>query len=483
MAMAFIRKVPTKSGATAVQIIFKNYGQITRIDHIGSAHNPKELEALVALAKHKLQANQQSLFPEIATLPIIQLKQSFSSLLWQLLRRQYDLLGFDQLNDDVFAALCIARLVEPTSKLDSLRVLADLGINQFKRDQLYRCLQMVIENKYRDTISQVCFSHSAKNGLSLLLYDVTTLYFEVQQEDDYRKSGISKERRLEPQIMIGLLVDQSGFPLGLHSFRGNTAETKTILPVVRAFCAQHDLDKLTVVADAAMMSANNLTALAEAGYTYIVGSRLHKIPYDIAQYQKSQTLNDQQIIVSQYPEYRVIYQYREKRASLDMRNIQKQIDKAQKIVNGQTTATKAKFLTLKAKTKQLNQTLIEKAYALAGIKGYVTNLDIPSQQVIDYYHQLFQVEASFRMAKADFKARPIFHWKHDSIEAHLTIVLTSLAVGRNIEAKTGISIKHFVKILRPIRSGIVIINGQEYPAKEIIPDTVRNLIHKLDSGY
>jgi hypothetical protein len=71
---------------------------------------------------------------------------------------------------------------------------------------------------------------------------------------------------------------------------------------MQAFCAQQGIDKLTIVADAAMLSANNLSALAKAGYTYIVGSRLHKIPYDIAQYQKSQTLNDQQIIVSQYPE-------------------------------------------------------------------------------------------------------------------------------------------------------------------------------------
>jgi hypothetical protein len=136
MAMAFIRKVPTKSGATAVQIIYKKYGQITHINHIGSAHNPKELDTLVALAKQRLQGNQQSLFPDIAASFTIQLKQSFSILLWQILRQQYDLLGFAQLDDDVFAALCIARLVEPTSKLDSLRVLADLGINQFKTSLL-----------------------------------------------------------------------------------------------------------------------------------------------------------------------------------------------------------------------------------------------------------------------------------------------------------------------------------------------------------
>jgi len=475
--MAFIRKVKTKSGAIAVQIIHKVYGPVTHIDHIGSAHNQIELTTLMALAKKQL------LFPDTASSLTIQLKQSYSSLLWQVLQQQYDQLGFNQLADDVFTSLCIARLVEPTSKLGSLRVLADLGVNQFDKNQLYRCLQKVIDKNYRGIISQLCFNHTASRGLSLLLYDVTTLYFEVQQEDDYRKSGISKERRLEPQIVIGLLVDQSGFPLGLHSFEGNTAETKTILPVVKAFCAQHGVQRLTVVADAAMLSAKNLSALVEAGYTYIVASRLHKIPYDIAEYQKTQMLSDQQIIVSQYPEYRVVYQSRAKRAALDKRNIQKQIDKAEKIVRGQAATTKAKFLTPKAKTKQFNQALIDKAYALAGIKGYVTNLNIPNQQVIDYYHQLFQVEASFRMAKSDFKARPIFHRKRDSIEAHLTVVIAALAMGRNIEAQTGMSVKQFIKTMRPIRSGVVIINGKEYPAKELIPESIQIILQKLGPGH
>jgi len=481
--MAFIRKVKTKSGATAVQIIYKNYGQITHIEHIGSAHNDFELAALITLAKNQLRGPQQSLFSDTADSLTIHLKQSHSNLLWQVLHQEYDQLGFNQLADDVFTSLCIARLVEPTSKIDSLRVLSDLGINEFDRNQLYRCLRQVIDKDYRHAISQLCFNHITTRGISLLLYDVTTLYFEAQVEDDFRKPGLSKERRLEPQIVIGLLVDQSGFPLGLHSFKGNTAETKTILPVVKAFCEQHQAEQLTVVADAAMLSAKNLLALSEAGYTYIVGSRIHKIPYDIAEYQKTQPLSDQQIIISQYPDYRVIYQYRAKRAAIDKRNIEKQIAKAEKVVHGEAAATKAKFLTLKAKTKQINQALVDKAYALAGIKAYVTNLEIPNQQVIDYYHQLFQVEASFRMAKSDFKARPIFHRKRDSIEAHLTIVLASLAMGRNIESKTGLSIKQFVKTLRPVRSGIVIINGKEYPAKEIVPESVQAILQNLRSGY
>jgi len=98
-------------------------------------------------------------------------------------------------------------------------------------------------------------------------------------------------------------------------------------------------------------------------------------------------------------------------------------------------------------------------------------------------HQLFQVEATFRMAKTDLKARPIYHRKRDAIEAHLTIVLAAMAVGRNIEYLTGISIKQFVKILRPIRSGIVTINGSEVVAEPEVPEGVAGILKKLSLGH
>ncbi len=482
--MAFIRKVKTTSGAIAVQIAYKQNGKIVKIIHIGSAHTEKELNILLAIARKRLQANQLALFPEAQPSLRVGIKRSFSDLLWNILREQYHKVGFNRLNDEAFEALCIARIVEPTSKLDSLRVLADLGVGPIDQNKLYRSLAKAADQDYRKTISQACFEHiSRQDGLTLILYDVTTLHFEIQEEDDYRKPGLSKERRLEPQIIIGLLVDQNGFPLGLHSFEGNKAETKTILPVIEAFQAQHGLTKVTIVADAAMLSAANLAALTEDGYTYIVGSRLHKVPYDIAEYQKTGEMSDQQIVVSHQEGYRVIYQYRAKRAALDLRNIEKQVAKAKKALSGQIPANRTKFLSIKAKSKQLNQKLIDKARALAGIKGYVTNLDIPDQEVIAHYHQLFQVEATFRMAKSDLKARPIFHRKRDAIEAHLTIVFAALAIGRNIEYQTGISIKQFVKLLRPIRSGIVTINGNEFLAEPEIPDAVKPVLNRLSSGH
>jgi transposase len=140
-------------------------------------------------------------------------------------------------------------------------------------------------------------------------------------------------------------------------------------------------------------------------------------------------------------------------------------------------------LSVKAKSKQLNQKLIDKAKALAGVKGYVTNLDIPDEQVIAYYHQLFQVEATFRMAKSDLRARPIYHQNRDAIEAHLTIVLAALAISKRIEYQTRISIKQFVKLLRPIRSGIVTFNGKEMLAEPEIPEAALAVLNRLFSGH
>jgi transposase len=166
-----------------------------------------------------------------------------------------------------------------------------------------------------------------------------------------------------------------------------------------------------------------------------------------------------------------------------MRNIEKQITKVEKIINGQLAVHKAKFLSTKTKDKQLNQKLIAKAKALAGVKGYVTNLAVSDDQVIASYHQLWHVEQSFRMSKSDLKARPIFYQKRDAIEAHLTVVCAALAIVKMIENRTGISIKHFVNTLRPIRSGTVTINGQEYLAEADIPSEVKSLLYKLQSGH
>jgi hypothetical protein len=157
--MAFIRKVKTSSGATAVQIASKVKGRIVKVIHIGSAHTEEEIEVLMGLARQRLQGDQLQLFPEGGSSLRVGLRRSFSGVLWNALRGQYQVLGFSTLEDEVFEALCIARIVEPTSKLDSLRVLADMGIGPFDRNKLYRSLARTADQEYRKKISQACFEH------------------------------------------------------------------------------------------------------------------------------------------------------------------------------------------------------------------------------------------------------------------------------------------------------------------------------------
>ena len=491
----FIRKVPTRSGATAVQIVYKRGREVVSINHIGSAHNKFELDILVSRAKEIKDAAQRKLDLFEYKEREVYLESSYSGLLWEVLSRAYQLLGFDSIKDEIFQQLVLARIIEPTSKLDSIRVLKGLGLDAPSNTSIHRCLKRINDNDYRSAISNKCFEHAVPDALTLVLYDVTTLYFEIQKEDAYRKPGLSKERRLEPQITIGLLVDKTGFPLEVTSFEGNKAEVKTLVPVLQAFKSRHNLTSITVTADSAMLSSGNLSELEEMGYTYIVGSRISKCPYEIEEYIKlpGAELKDEQIfeskmkatIAGKRTDRRVIYQYRQKRAKIDLLNIDKLLDKAQRMVQGTLNTKSNRFLKIISEKKEINTALVESARQRAGIKGYVTNLDIPALQVIDYYHQLFQVEKSFRIAKSDLKARPIFHHKRESIDAHLTIVFASLAVARYIEALTNISIQRFVRTLVPIRTGVISVNGTTMPLKPRLPQHLAALVNSLGKfgGY
>src|SRR6476659_5483450 len=149
-----------------------------------------------------------------------------------------------------FGSLVLARLIEPASKLDTIRVLTELGIDPPGYRTIFRRLPSYATDRWRQAVAAACAAHVRLGPATLVLYDVTTLYFETDQGDGFREPGFSKERRLEPQITVGLLSDVRGFPLQVHAFEGNTAETKTILPVITAFQAAHGLPQVTVVADA-----------------------------------------------------------------------------------------------------------------------------------------------------------------------------------------------------------------------------------------
>ena len=423
---------------------------------------------LKTVARQRLHANQDTLDLDDNQLgdeeaPIV---SSQARHLWEVLSTAYQVLGLDQAcgGDEVFKLLTLARVIEPTSKLEAIRVLEEIGIPAPSYPTIKRRLPVYATPAWRDALAAACAAHVGLGPATLVLYDVTTLYFEIDEGDGFREPGFSKERRLEPQITVGLLTDVRGFPLQVHAFDGNTAETKTILPVIEAFAAAHGLPEVTVVADAGMLSEANLAAIEDAGLKFIVGARIPDVPYQVSQWRRThpeQPIPDGQVFVQPWvmgtktgPRRRTIfYHYRADRARRTLKGIDQQIAKAERVVAGKTTVKRNRFVQLTGATKTINRSLEAKARAQAGLKGYVTNLEAPTAEyVMAAYHQLWQIEKSFRMSKSDLRARPIYHHKRDSIEAHLTIVMAALAVSQWLERQTSWSIKKLVKTLRRYRS-------------------------------
>jgi hypothetical protein len=534
----FVRKVRTASGAVAVQVMRKSGRRDVVVEHVGSAHSDAELGVLLERARRIATGDQDVLDFEVSartqrvadvadwrsgTLTLSagvpkgapatpgRTAATSSRLLYDVLGGIYDWVGFDVVDDGVFRDLVISRIVEPTSKADSLRVLADLGAELVSYKTIQRHLAKVNTGKYRDAIASKCFTHAAdRGGLSLLLYDVTTLYFEAENEDDLRKVGYSKERRVDPQIVVGLLVDRTGFPLEIGCFEGNTAETTTLVPIITAFANRHDLTDtpIVVAADAGMLSAANLTALDEAGLGFIVGSRAVKAPIDLASHfhWHGDVFIDGQIIDTVTPRHastkvndrtkraepvwnpehsgawRAIWAYSAKRARRDQKTLYAQETRARAVINGERAAKATRFVKTHAGDRILDEASLARAQSLVGLKGYVTNLDatvMAATEVIGKYHDLWHVERSFRMSKTDLEARPMFHRTREAIEAHLTIVFTALAVAHCIQERSGLAIANVIKQLRPLRSATIVINGTNQTFPPEIPEPQRKILADL----
>ena len=230
--MVFVRKVPGRSGATKVQVAERRAGRDVVLETVGTARSEAELAVLLAEARRRLRPGQEALDLGLGGEPTQSRSGVITSkrhaVIWEVLTAAYDRLGFDAVGDEAFKQLVLARLIEPTSKADSLRVLDELGIEHASLRTMFRTLKRAGAGGYRDEVAAACFAHAAAHGdVSLCLYDVTTLYFEAEKEDDLRKVGYSKERRVDPQIVVGLLVDRTGFPLEIGCFEGNKAECDT----------------------------------------------------------------------------------------------------------------------------------------------------------------------------------------------------------------------------------------------------------------
>ena len=512
----------TSSGATAVKVVFKSRGR-RMVKHVGSAHDEAELAVLMEKARQIAQAGQTSLDLEAlvgAPKPIVSgsalMGATTSALLIQVLSHAWEVLGLGEAvdGDEGFKQMVFARLVEPTSKAQVPRVLGEIGVQPLTVRTLYRSLASCVDNDWRSSIQAALYKRvNACGDLSLVLYDVTTLYFETETEDDLRKVGFSKERRVDPQITVGMLVDRGGFPLQVGCWEGNHAETKTIVPTVQGFLDAHGVDPadLVVVADAGMMSYTNLTALDKAGLSFIVGSKTTKAPWDLAEHTHfhGEAYTDGQIIETTTPRkgikslkgrskvrsrpawtpqdnpesWRVVWHYSAKRFAHDNTTLTAQENKAKAVIDGEKTARRPRFVKGSADHLSLDEASLKRARATAGLKGYVTNMTskrMNAAEVVSSYRSLWHVEQSWRMSKHDLRARPIFHHRKDSIEAHLTMVITALAVARYLQDTTGTSIKKIIHTLKPIQTAQIHLAGQTITASHPLTPQAQTILNALD---
>lgn len=303
---------------------------------------------------------------------------------------------------------------------------------------------------------------------------------------------MSKERRLEPQITVGLLTDETGFPLRAGAFEGNKAETATMIPMINDFMDAYDLDDVVVVADAGMISAANKQALERAGLSYVLGSRTPARPPrdQLLARQSPRPGRPRRADPESQPwpagpsdqrrDETIYYRYSADRARRTLRGIDTQVAKAEKAVAGKIPVKRNRFVHLSGATRSINRDLEKRARTLAGWKGYVTNLPNPDPEtVISAYHRLYNIEKSFRMSKSDLRARPIYHHLRQSIEAHLTIVTAALAMARWLETTTGWSIRRLITTARRYRTITISIAGHTLTAADPLPPDLTQALHNI----
>jgi len=449
----FLRKKKNSSGSISVQIISKSSGKYKVVKTIGSSCNEQEIQKLVYCGKQELERlfNQPKLFiSETDTL----VEQVFSTMGNACIRtvgpeiifgKIYDSIGFGALQEDLFKHLVIARLAFPLSKLKTIEYLYRFQGLMLDIDAVYRFLDK-LNSKLKERVEQIAFAHTLKvlqGNISIVFYDMTTLYFEASDEDDLRKTGFSKDGRPQnPQIFIGLLVGLGGYAIGYDIFEGNIYEGHTLIPFIEKISTKFKLNKPIVVADSGLLSNDNIKALVAKQYEYIIGARLKNEPEKIKkQILEKQYADGQLVRINKQDNTRIIITYATNRALKDEHNRNRGLQRLEKQIKaGKLTKSNInnkgynKYLKLKGEvTIEIDYEKFKNDKVWDGLKGYITNAKLNDKKVVENYKNLWHIEKAFRMSKTDLRIRPIYHRLKNRIEAHICIAFTAYSIYKELE--------------------------------------------------
>jgi transposase len=477
-----IREVKTGSDSIAVQIIYYKNRKRVIFKHIGSGKTEDQLIELRLIAEEiiKTQSNQLSIFKEDNPGKIVHVDHCECvgveyNWLYKILTSLQKKMGFNVFQSTLLNDLVTMRIVEPASKLRSIELLYQYFGIKHRRQSFYESALAWLDLKERIQQAVIAFAKEQYSfDFDILFYDVTTLYFETFKDDDLRKAGFSKDNKSQqPQIVVALMVSKEGFPIAYEIFPGNTFEGHTFIPVIKDFINTHKVKNLTVVADAAMISDENVKNLLAEKLYYIVGARLGNINNELLeQIDKQLVREDGYTIRLKTDKGSLVCSYSQTRAKKDKYEMEKQIEKAEQLLKTPSKIKKIKFIKSEEQKLVVNNTLIEKTKKLLGVKGYYTNLpeDVAdNKKIIERYHELYKIEQAFRIAKTDLETRPIFHFKEEPIRLHMLICFMALVISKHIELQTNDTIKKFitegkkvtdVRIENSITKNVVVIAGK-----------------------
>lgn len=449
----FVRKKKNASGSTSILILEKRGRKNVVLKKIGTSHDTAEIEYFYRKALKEIERLQLS-----STLPFDEAEElafadSFTSCIEGfslvgpelLLGKLFDEIGFNAIPNELFRHLVLTRLVYPVSKLKTVDYLFKYRGIQLSVYSIYRYLD-TLHTSHIDTVKQISLKHTLSvlsQNIAVVFYDVTTLYFETKHEDDFKKMGFSKDgKHQQPQIVLGLLVSEQGYPLDYHVFEGDKYEGDTLITVIEHFEAKHQPEQLIIVADAGLLSKSNIEAITERKYQYILGARIKNEKQAVVGQILALRLQDNQSReLTTEGQKRLIISYKKTRAVNDEKNRQRGLDKLKaKIKNGTLNKSHInnkgynRYLKIEGTAKiSIDEQKFEQDKKWDGLKGYITNTSLTKEQVIEQYHQLWQVEKTFRIAKSDLEIRPIYHQLKKRIEAHICIAFAACKVYKELE--------------------------------------------------
>lgn len=471
----YVRRKTNASGSTSIQVVQKIQGRVKILKTIGSSKIASEIEELYQLGHEEMRILEGS-----AELPFHQNTEQqyvtdFKNSIRQLqlvgpellLGKIFDEVGFNAITDELFRHLVITRLVYPVSKLKTVDYLAKYKAVQLSVYSIYRYLDKL--QKYQiEQVKSISLQHTVRllgNQMSIVFYDVTTLYFESKEEDDFKRMGFSKDgKHQQPQIVLGLLVSQGGYPLDYDVFEGDKYEGDTLIPIIEHFVSKHQLQQLIVVADAGLLSQKNMTLLTEKQYQYILGARIKNENQAITKQILSLQMQDgQSAMIPRKDGTKLIVSYKTARAIKDYNNRQRGLEKLEKKIKaGKLTKQHInnkgynKYLKIEGQASiSIDREKYNDDKKWDGLKGYRTNTCLSKEEVIEQYHQLWQIEKAFRISKHDLQIRPIYHQLKHRIEAHICIAFAACKIYKELERQlkeksTGLSPEQAIDILKTI---------------------------------